>query len=409
MSELCNCVLFTALVLGCDQVQWLSPVVQRWAALHEPMAWFARNTSYHRCHMRDSMLRTMYAYFNVKISASVVKFCLRLYTSSRVRAWVRQTVVLSVHDVHHSDMDVVDRFSAQVAEVLAVLAMYPDTAELDGGARTPEELDHMLALATETGTVDSLPSLAVVVQLAMPAEVAAAPLTMKLRWPRAEADSLQASVMHDTLTSSYVSQLQQAANAAVAAAEACLPGCGGLDVLDAVQAELGALPHAGPREEPTPSIQPVAIRDVRIKRVLLWYHHIRAPGKKRAINDWAAELRLHGLVKHGWPGIVYAEGEAADVDEYVHRLRGLRWKAMALRHEEVELLPGTFSRSMLRWPPSGSDWEAWATLEPHDMGGFVAAMDAIGAGAVFRSTILKIGAEGTRDDTIGRTEPGVSK
>lgn len=305
-------------------------------------------------------------------------------------------------------MDPVDRFSAQVAEVLAVLAMYPDAAELDGGARTPEELDRMLALATETGAVDSLPSLAVVVQLAVPAEVAVVPLTVKLRWPRAAADSLQASVMHDTLMSSHVSRLQQAANAAIAAAEACLPGCGGLDVLDAAQAELSALPPTGPREEPAPSSQPAAAHDVRIKRVLLWYHHIRAPGKKRAIDEWAAELRLHGLVKHGWPGIVYAEGLADDVDEYVHRLRGLRWKAMALRHEEVELLPGTFIRSMLRWPPPGSDWEPWVVFEPHDLGGYVAAMDAIGAGAVFRSAILKIGAEGTRDDAIGRTEPGVS-
>lgn len=42
------------------------------------------------------------------------------------------------------------------------------------------------------------------------------------------------------------------------------------------------------------------------------------------------------MYKVGYPGVLVLEGAAADVVEYVSRLRSQRWKAMAVRGEQRE-------------------------------------------------------------------------
>lgn len=43
----------------------------------------------------------------------------------------------------------------------------------------------------------------------------------------------------------------------------------------------------------------------------------------------------------GFPGIIVIEGAADDVQEYLQRIRALRWQAMSVRHQDtVQLLEG---------------------------------------------------------------------
>ena len=52
--------------------------------------------------------------------------------------------------------------------------------------------------------------------------------------------------------------------------------------------------------------------------------------------DNAKELRLGGVSKTGFPGIVVVEGALEDVLEYVRRIQRLRWQQMVVRGEEME-------------------------------------------------------------------------
>lgn len=115
-----------------------------------------------------------------------------------------------------------------------------------------------------------------------------------------------------------------------------------LEQLVAAQASMHA-PHV-PAE--VPSQGPLTLR-----RLLIWYvggwcsclltrptarmhdgaqtdrfHHIASLHKRKCIVGWARELRLGGYSKPGWPGVVVVEGEAADAEEFVQRVRSLQWQ-----------------------------------------------------------------------------------
>ena len=73
-----------------------------------------------------------------------------------------------------------------------------------------------------------------------------------------------------------------------------------------------------------------------LARRLIWFHHIKAPSKRRDAVAWARELRLGGFSKPGYPGVVVVEGRREDCEEYVARLKSLSWKAMSVRLAEDE-------------------------------------------------------------------------
>ncbi|THD25492.1 RWD domain-containing protein 2B [Fasciola hepatica] len=105
--------------------------------------------------------------------------------------------------------------------------------------------------------------------------------------------------------------------------------------------------------QPTPTSTAVDASEIRESKVAesvicLWIvsHHIRSPLKRKLIQEWAAELKLGGVSMPGRPGIVVAEGEAQNADEYWRRLRGLQWKHIQLRDREVY---GTGSYKELRF------------------------------------------------------------
>lgn len=78
----------------------------------------------------------------------------------------------------------------------------------------------------------------------------------------------------------------------------------------------------------------------QIGRRAIWFHHIKSLTKRKHIVEWSKELNLGGFSKPGYPGVIICEGCEADAEEFVHRLRQLRWKAMAVRGEEQEDLKG---------------------------------------------------------------------
>ena len=73
----------------------------------------------------------------------------------------------------------------------------------------------------------------------------------------------------------------------------------------------------------------------RVKRTILWSHHLLATSKRKDIVNWSRELRLGGYSRPGYPGAIFVEGELESVDEFVRRIKGLRWQALQVRAEET--------------------------------------------------------------------------
>ena len=73
----------------------------------------------------------------------------------------------------------------------------------------------------------------------------------------------------------------------------------------------------------------------RIKTTLLWSHHLLATSKRKDIVSWSRSLRLHGYSRPGYPGAILVEGTEDDVDEFVSRIKELRWQALQVRGEEM--------------------------------------------------------------------------
>lgn len=77
--------------------------------------------------------------------------------------------------------------------------------------------------------------------------------------------------------------------------------------------------------------------------VVIWFHHIKSLTKRKLIVSWARELDLRGYCKPGFPGLILCEGSEGAVEEYLERLRSLKWQAMQVRGEDrqpVTCMPG---------------------------------------------------------------------
>jgi len=85
---------------------------------------------------------------------------------------------------------------------------------------------------------------------------------------------------------------------------------------------------------------------------ILW-HDASAASKRKDIVQWSSELRLWGLSKPGYPGVVVVEGVEEQVDEFVHRIKQLQWKALQVRSETLgpELTPpaGLDDKARIEW------------------------------------------------------------
>ncbi|TFY60751.1 hypothetical protein EVJ58_g4950 [Rhodofomes roseus] len=66
-------------------------------------------------------------------------------------------------------------------------------------------------------------------------------------------------------------------------------------------------------------------------------HHLVSPNKRRSLQHWSASLSLIGFAKVGHPGVIYCEGEQAQVEEFVTNVKAMQW--LALRMRFIEPLP----------------------------------------------------------------------
>lgn len=130
-----------------------------------------------------------------------------------------------------------------------------------------------------------------------------------------------------------------------------------MQLRDCVQDLAGELDAATSHVQEQQTDRPLQ-RTVRVKRVLLWSHHLLAISKRKDIVSWSSELSLAGLSKpgcvppfsrhglwamskslshvHSYPGVIVIEGEESDSDEFVRRIKALQWQALQVRCEETE-------------------------------------------------------------------------
>ena len=137
----------------------------------------------------------------------------------------------------------------------------------------------------------------------------------------------------------------------------------------------------------------------------MYSHHIAAEGKRKAIIEWALELRLAGFSKIGWPGVVVVEGPEDGCQEYVSRLQHLNWKHFVVRGEEVlRGRPGQHLDDLRRIQPVG-----FTEFAGDEMKKIAAACRGCGLETLFL-TSMKIyrDAEGGGADGSGRGSGGGS-
>ncbi|GLB43703.1 putative protein of unknown function (DUF1115) [Lyophyllum shimeji] len=74
-----------------------------------------------------------------------------------------------------------------------------------------------------------------------------------------------------------------------------------------------------------------------ICHALLTSHHLISPNKRRSLQNWSASLSISGFAKVGYPGVIYAQGQKENVEEFVANIKAMQWLALKVRF--VEELP----------------------------------------------------------------------
>lgn len=77
------------------------------------------------------------------------------------------------------------------------------------------------------------------------------------------------------------------------------------------------------------------------------------------MQKWASDLSIHGFAKVGYPGVIYCEGEKADVDEFVSNVKAMQWLNLHLRFDEP--LPVSTTRN--EGDSESSSRSSWTELE----------------------------------------------
>jgi hypothetical protein len=109
-------------------------------------------------------------------------------------------------------------------------------------------------------------------------------------------------------------------------------------------------------------------RVYRPGHVLFTSHHLLAPSKRRDLASLASRYRLLGFGKVGHPGIIYAEGDVDDLEEFVREVKSWQWLALRLR--VLEELGDHGDQSA---PRTKGHWD-----ELHKMGEAIAWLSQIG-------------------------------
>jgi hypothetical protein len=78
---------------------------------------------------------------------------------------------------------------------------------------------------------------------------------------------------------------------------------------------------------------------------LLTSHHLVSSQKRRSLQQWSSDLSILGFAKVGYPGIIYAQGVQAAVEEFVANVKAMKWLALRLRF--IEPIEGAGDKRVL--------------------------------------------------------------
>ncbi|KAI1419695.1 hypothetical protein F5Y12DRAFT_776695 [Xylaria sp. FL1777] len=70
------------------------------------------------------------------------------------------------------------------------------------------------------------------------------------------------------------------------------------------------------------------------RTVIIWLHHLLNTNKRKlALNPSMAGVKISGVTKPGYPGVLIFSGERSAVESHVLELRNQRWQAFQIRYD----------------------------------------------------------------------------
>ncbi|KAF7347242.1 RWD domain-containing protein 2B [Mycena venus] len=91
------------------------------------------------------------------------------------------------------------------------------------------------------------------------------------------------------------------------------------------------MPTAPPEKDHSPAVDD---RTSVPAHALFTSHHLISPKKRRSLQQWSSSLAITGFAKVGYPGLIYAQGEQSNVEEFVENVKAMQWLALRLRFLE---------------------------------------------------------------------------
>ena len=85
--------------------------------------------------------------------------------------------------------------------------------------------------------------------------------------------------------------------------------------------------------------------------LLFTSHHLLSPTKRRLLTSLSSSLHLKGFGKVGYPGIIYAQGDLCDLEDFAREVKSWQWLALKLRVLE----PDTSNEKTMR--PGRGEWQ----------------------------------------------------
>jgi hypothetical protein len=92
-------------------------------------------------------------------------------------------------------------------------------------------------------------------------------------------------------------------------------------------------------------------RQYKPGHILFSSHHLLAPSKRRDLASLSSQLDLVGFGKVGYPGIIFAEGDVDNLEEFAREVKSWQWLALRLRVLEAD--PKANAKE---WETRKGDW-----------------------------------------------------
>ncbi|GAQ82092.1 hypothetical protein KFL_001000140 [Klebsormidium nitens] len=240
---------------------------------------------------------------------------------------------------------VLECIQRQLAELEALQSMYPGDGEFVMAKPDAEAVSILKELAESASNNNrliasvpdaSLPEISFTINL-LDTCLGGQPLSIHFQLPRQYPQLAAPSIRVDCSGLVTRGQHQEISSALQQLAGELVGQESILDLLQKAQ-EIVADLKEDVAQESASSSEPTleGPRDAVILRRALWFHHLKALSKRKAICEWSKELRLGGYCKPGFPGVLIFEGQEEDVHEYQQRLQHLRWQALQQRGQESE-------------------------------------------------------------------------